>query len=170
MSKRHFRNLSLGVVRLLAIENRFGHGRTVQDEAYGTLALLQRERLKRENVDALFGEGLAELAKRSRSVFQTDCELLSGGHGRNLLAVYLEDGLERSCEIQLCLESYSGDAPASRAKRNRFTVCHTQLPATGDSSPARKSEAYRLTNMQDIFPLSSRGGGFSLDYPLYRTR
>src|SRR3984893_13198407 len=108
MSKRHFRNLSLGVVCLLAIENRFGHGRIVQDEAYGALALLQRERLKRENVDALFGEGLAELAKRSWSVFQTDCELLSGGHGRNLLAVYLEDQLEGSCEIQLCLESYSG--------------------------------------------------------------
>jgi hypothetical protein len=79
----------------LAIENRFGHGRIVQDETYGALALLQRERLKRENVDALFGEGLAELAKRSRSVFQTDCELLSGGHGRNLLAVYLVDGLEK---------------------------------------------------------------------------
>src|SRR5258708_16123499 len=105
--------------------------------------------MKRENVDALFGEGLAEVAQRSRSVFQPDCELLRGGHGRNLLAVYLEDGLERSCEIQLCLESYSGDAPASRAKRNRFTVCHTQLPAlTGDSSPALKSEAYRLTNIQ----------------------
>ncbi len=106
--------------------------------------------MKRENVDALFGQGLAELAKRSRSVFQTDCDLLSGGHDRNLLAVYLEDGLERSCEIQRSLESYSGDLPASRAKRNRFTVCRTQLPPlTGESSPALKSEAYRLTNMQD---------------------
>src|SRR5258708_36324983 len=76
MSTGHFRSLSLGVVCLLAIENRFGHGRIVQDETYGALALLQRERLKRENVDALFGEGLAELAKRSRSIFQTDCELL----------------------------------------------------------------------------------------------
>src|ERR1700730_18430479 len=126
MSKRHFRNLSLGVVCLLAIENRFGHGRIVQDETYGALALLQRERMKRENVDALFGEGLAELAKRSRSIFQTDCELLSGGHGRNLLAAYLLHGLERSCEIQRCLASYSGDLPVSRAKRNRFTVCRIQ--------------------------------------------
>src|SRR5258708_36365213 len=126
MSKCHFRNLSLGVVCLLAIENRFGHGRIVQDETYGALALLQRERLKRENVDALFGEGLAELAKRSRSIFQTDCELRSGGPGRNLLAVYLGDRLERSCKIQRCLACYCGDLPASRAKRNRFTVCRTQ--------------------------------------------
>src|SRR6266851_7011490 len=126
MSECHFRNLSLGVVRLLEVENRFGHCRIVQHEADGALALLESARMERENVDALFGEGLAELAKRSRSVFQTDCELLSGGHGRNLLAVYLEDGLERSCEIQLCLESYSDGLPASRAKRNRFTVCRTQ--------------------------------------------
>src|SRR5712664_3508459 len=150
MTECHFRNLSLSVVRLLAIENRFGHGRIVQDETYGALALLQRERVKRENVDALFGEGVAELAKRSRSVFQTDCELLSDGHGRNLLAVYLVDELERSREIQRCLESYSGDLPASRAKGNRFTVCRTQLPPlTGESSPAVQYEAYRLTNMQD---------------------
>src|SRR6266404_4316097 len=59
-------------------------------------------------------------------------------------------GWKGPARFQLSLESYSGDAPASRAKRNRFTVCHTQLPAlTGESSPALKSEAYRLTNMQD---------------------
>jgi hypothetical protein len=80
------------------------------------LAFLDRERLKRENVDASFGEGLAELAKRSRSVFQTDCELLSGGHGRNLLTVYLGDGLAGSCKIQRWLESYSGEAGASRPR------------------------------------------------------
>jgi len=70
--------------------------------------------LKRENVDALFGEGLAELAKRSRSVFQTDCELLIGGHGRNLLTMYLGDGLAGSCKIQRYPESYSCEAGTSR--------------------------------------------------------
>jgi len=72
--------------------------------------------MKRENVDALFGEGLAELSKRSRSVFQTDCELLGGGHGRNLLTVYLGDGLAGSCKIQRWLESYSGEAGTSRRR------------------------------------------------------
>ena len=75
--------------------------------------------MKRENVDALFGDGLAEFSKRSRSVFQTDCELLIGGHGRNLLAVYLGNGLETSCEIQRRLEAYSNDAGASRLLRDR---------------------------------------------------
>src|SRR5947209_432423 len=114
MSERHFRNLSLGVVRLLAIKSRFGHCRIVQDEADSAFALLVRERLKRENIDVLFGQSLAEFSKRSRSVFQTDCELFSDRHGRNLLAVYLGNGLETSSEIQRCLESYSSEAGASR--------------------------------------------------------
>jgi hypothetical protein len=69
MTEGNFRNLSFGVVRLLAIENRFSHCRIIQHEADGAPALLNRARMKRENVYALFGEGLAELAKRSRPVF-----------------------------------------------------------------------------------------------------
>src|ERR1700757_4335517 len=117
VSEGYFCNLRLGVIHLLAIKNRFAQGWIVEDEAYRALALLQRERLKRENVDGLFGEGLAELAKRSRSVFQADGELLSGGHGRNLLVVYLE-GMEWNgpARIQRCPESYSGEEAASRCR------------------------------------------------------
>src|ERR1700682_1386542 len=72
--------------------------------------------MKRENVDASFGDGLAELAKCSRSVFQTDCEFLSGGHGRNLLTMYLGDGLSGACKIQRWLESCSCEAGTSRRR------------------------------------------------------
>src|SRR5260370_20539555 len=140
MSECYFRNLSFGVVRLLAIENRFGHCRIVQHEADSALAFLDRARMKRENVDALFGEGLAELAKRSRSVFQTDCELLGGGHG-NLFTVYLANGLETSCEIQRRLEAYSNDAGASRLLRDRrssVVPAHPKKAVMPFSSKARE--------------------------------
>src|SRR5882724_4100079 len=76
------------------IENRFGRCVIVQNEMNRTLAFLRRERLKRENVDVLIGESLAQLPKRSRLVFLADCELLGDRHGRNLLAVYLGAGGE----------------------------------------------------------------------------
>jgi hypothetical protein len=57
-----------------------------------TLAFLRRERLKREDVDVLIGEGPAELSKRSRLVFLADGKFLGDRHGRNLLAVYLGAG------------------------------------------------------------------------------
>jgi len=41
----------------LEIENRSGHGWIVQDEATELLPFSRGKRLKRENVDALFGEG-----------------------------------------------------------------------------------------------------------------
>src|SRR5258708_28041720 len=126
VSQLHVRNLGLCVICALLIENRFGRCVIVQNEMNRTLALLRRERLKRDYVDVLIGESLAQLSKRSRLVFLADCELLSDRHGRNLLAVYLGDELETSCKILRSLASYSGDLPASRAKRNRFTVCRTQ--------------------------------------------
>src|SRR5437879_10041155 len=91
------RNLGLCVICALLIENRFGRCVIVQNEMNRTLALLRRERLKREDVDVLIGESLAQLSKRSRLVFLADCELLSDRHGRNLLVVYLVDGLGSSC-------------------------------------------------------------------------
>jgi hypothetical protein len=54
-----------------------------------TLAFLRRERLKREDVDILVGEGPAELSKRSRLVFLANGKLFGDRHSRNLLAVYL---------------------------------------------------------------------------------
>ena len=60
----HLRNLSLDVIRTLAIENRFGHCRIVHHEADSAFALLVKERLIRENIDVLFGQSLAELGKR----------------------------------------------------------------------------------------------------------
>jgi hypothetical protein len=69
MGKSHLRNFSLCVIRAPAIENRSGRCRIIQHETYGALAILEGERLKRENVDAFIGESLAELSKRSRPVF-----------------------------------------------------------------------------------------------------
>src|SRR5206468_664521 len=90
--------LSLSVIVALPIQSRPGLVRIVHYETDGALALLVRELLIRENVDVLFGEGLAELAKRSGPVFQTDGELLSDRHGGNLLLMRLGYGLESSCE------------------------------------------------------------------------
>ena len=47
--------------------------------------------MKRENVDALFGDGLAEFSKRSRSVFQANCELPVDWHDVNLTFDLLGD-------------------------------------------------------------------------------
>jgi transposase InsO family protein len=69
MDEFHLRDLSLGVVRALAIEDRFGQWRIVQHEVDSALALLDRDRLKRENLDVLIGESLAEFSKRSGPVF-----------------------------------------------------------------------------------------------------
>jgi hypothetical protein len=60
------RNLGLCVICTLLIENRFGRCVIVQNEMNRTLAFLRRERLKREDVDVLIGESLAQLSKRSR--------------------------------------------------------------------------------------------------------
>src|SRR6267154_6535049 len=102
VSQLHVRNLGLCVICALLIENRFGRCVIVQNEMNRTLALLRRERLKREDIDVLIGESMAQLSKRSRLVFLADCELLSDRHGRNLLIVYLGDGLGSSCEMQRC--------------------------------------------------------------------
>jgi hypothetical protein len=53
------------------------------------LALLVRELLIRENVDPLFGDRLAELAKCSGPVFQADCEFFRERHDGNLLLLHL---------------------------------------------------------------------------------
>jgi hypothetical protein len=47
MDEFHLRDLGLGVVRALAIEDRFGQWRKVQHEVDRALALLKREGLKR---------------------------------------------------------------------------------------------------------------------------
>src|SRR5258708_35019819 len=99
VSRLHVCNLGLCVICAVLIENRFGRCVIVQNEMNRTLAFLRRERLKREDVDVLTSESLAQLSKRSRLVFLADCELLSDRHGRNLLAVYLGDELETSCKI-----------------------------------------------------------------------
>ncbi len=70
------RNLGLCVICALLIENRFGRCVIVQNEMNRTPAFLRRERFKREDVDVLIGESLAQLSKRSRLVFLADCELL----------------------------------------------------------------------------------------------
>jgi hypothetical protein len=80
-----WRNFGFRVIRASTIENLFGYHCTVQDETYGTLAILERKGLKRENVDALIGEGLAQLSKRTWSVLESDGELLHGGHNRTSL-------------------------------------------------------------------------------------
>src|SRR5260370_30224560 len=69
MNEFHLCDLSLGVVRASAIEDRSGRWRKVQHEVDRALALLKREGLKRENLDVLIGDSLAELSKRSRPVF-----------------------------------------------------------------------------------------------------
>jgi hypothetical protein len=58
MNELHLRELSLGVVRASAIEDRSGRWRKVQHEVDRAFALLKRERLKRENLDVLIGENL----------------------------------------------------------------------------------------------------------------
>jgi hypothetical protein len=69
MNEFHLGDLSLGVVRPSAIEDLSGRWRKVQHEVDRALALLKRERLKRENLDVLIGESLAEFSKRSGPVF-----------------------------------------------------------------------------------------------------
>src|SRR5882724_6644728 len=114
VSQLHARNLSLCVICALLIENRFGRCVIVQNEMNRTLALLRRERLKREDVDVLIGESLAQLSKRSRLVFLADCELLSDRHGRNLLVVYLGDvGWEVPARCSVVQKSYSHDVGVS---------------------------------------------------------
>jgi len=53
----------------LPIQGRPGFVRIIHNETDGAFALLVRELLIREDIDLLFGEGLAELAKRSGPVF-----------------------------------------------------------------------------------------------------
>ena len=69
MGKVDLRDFSLGVISALAFQSRLGCGRVVQYETDGALALLKRQLLKCKNVDILIGESLADLSKRSRSVF-----------------------------------------------------------------------------------------------------
>ena len=69
MGKVDLRDFSLGVISALAFQSRLGCGRVVQYETDGALALLERQLLKCKNVDILIGESLANLSKRSRSVF-----------------------------------------------------------------------------------------------------
>ena len=69
MGKVDLRDFSLGVISALAVQSRLGSGRVVQYETDGALALLERQLLKCKNVDILIGESLANLSKRSRSVF-----------------------------------------------------------------------------------------------------
>src|ERR1700694_825255 len=132
MGKSHLRNFGFRVIRASVIENLSGHCRTFQDETYGTLAILVRKGLKSENVDALIGEGLAQLSKRSWPVFESDRELLHGGHGRNLLTVGLGEGLEDPCEMQRCPESYSCEACAARrhvlGRVPKTSVCGQRYP------------------------------------------
>src|SRR5258706_13659985 len=116
MRKFHLRNFGLRVLRASAIENRFGRCRIVHGKTYRALAILEREGLKRQNVDASIGERLTELSKRSRAVFQSDGELLRGGHNRTSLRCASGEGLGGSCEMQRCPESYSC---ATRAARPR---------------------------------------------------
>src|SRR5258708_28888088 len=92
VSRLHVCNLGLCGICSLLIEDRFGRCVIVQNEMNRTLAFLRRERLKREDVDVLVGEGPAELSKRSRLVFLADGKFLGDRHGRNLLAVYLGAG------------------------------------------------------------------------------
>ncbi len=68
MGKFDLRNFGLCVISALPIQNGLGLGRIVHNETDGALALLVRKLLIRENVD-IFGESLAELAKRPRLVF-----------------------------------------------------------------------------------------------------
>jgi hypothetical protein len=96
MSECYFRNLSLGVVRLLEIENRSGHGRIVQDEAYRALALLPREILKRENVDACSArawQSLPSVPSRSskRTVNPTPATCLHQGRNEVALLFLLDN-------------------------------------------------------------------------------
>lgn len=107
ISKQHLRNLGLAVIVALPIQSRPGLIRIVHHETDGTLALLVRELLIRENVDVLFGEGLAKLTKCSRSVFQADCEFFGDRHGGDLFLVHLGMGGElpaRSKDVR----SYAG--------------------------------------------------------------
>src|SRR6266481_2917014 len=114
MRKSHLRHFGLRVLRTSAIENRFGRCRIVHGKTYRALAILEREGLKRENVDASIGERLTELSKRSRPVFQSDGELLHGGHIRTSLRCASGEGLGGSCEMQRCPESYSCATRAAR--------------------------------------------------------
>jgi hypothetical protein len=60
MSQLDVGNLGLCVICSLLIEDRFGRCVIVQNEMNRTLAFLRRERLKREDVDVLIGEGPAD--------------------------------------------------------------------------------------------------------------
>jgi hypothetical protein len=80
MGKFDLRNLGLFVVTALAVENGLGSVRIVHNETDGAVALLVRELLICKDVDAFFGEGLAEFAKCSRPVLQADCEFPCGRH------------------------------------------------------------------------------------------
>jgi hypothetical protein len=102
ISQHHLRDFGFGVIGALAIQSRPGFVRIVHHETDRALARLVRELLIRENVDVLLGEGLAELAKRSRSVFCADCEFFGDRHGGNLLLVHLGYGLGSSCEEKRC--------------------------------------------------------------------
>jgi len=66
----HFdlRNVGLFVITALTVQSGLGFVRIVHNETDRALAFFARELLISENVDASFGEGLAELAKRSRPV------------------------------------------------------------------------------------------------------
>jgi len=68
MSHFDLRNVGLFVITALAVQSGLGFVRIVHNETDRALALFVRELLIRENVDASFGEGLAEFAKRSRPV------------------------------------------------------------------------------------------------------
>jgi hypothetical protein len=68
MGKFDLRNFALFVITALAVQNDLGSVRIVHNETDGALALLGRELLIRENVDAFFGEGFAKFAKCSRPI------------------------------------------------------------------------------------------------------
>ena len=59
-------------VSVYDVQSRLGGGRVAQYVTDGALALLERQLLKFKNVDILIGKSLANLSKRSRSVFQAN--------------------------------------------------------------------------------------------------
>src|ERR671923_313931 len=100
MGKSDLRYFGFCVITALAIQNRFGFIWIVHHETDRALALLVGELLIGENVDIFLGKALAKLAKRSRPVFEADCELLRDRHDGNLLLLHLGDGLGSSCEMK----------------------------------------------------------------------
>src|SRR5882724_9780760 len=149
MGKSHLRNFGLRVIRASAIENRFGRCRIVQDESYRALAILEREGLKRENIDASIGESLAELSKHSWPVIKSDGELLRGRHNVNLLTVCLGDGLGgvlRDSALPRILLLRGGRSKAPRV----WAAFRKQVPAQRvDATPSNQL-------IRQYFPIENR--------------